>query len=274
MKNENQDNKNPSQSKFAFWTLRRAIVVFVVGVFAAAFLYPLFVREIVAKFFGKFDSFHWEKYGQFGDSFGFVTAIFACAAFFLLLKTYKAQKKELRATRKIMANQSSVMSMQKFETTFFNIFNLYSNLSDGFIASKGDWRGELLRGNAAFRRIAHGLTSVWIDQNGLHLSYTGYKWSQEILAFGQQYKIFIALLDFCFNNCPSAMREQYLRIISSTLVDGEVIMLVVNCYVENNSNNKKLLNGYFFEDGFYKLSLPEDIIDGFHSLLKSDAPEI
>ena len=117
MANENQDNKNPSQSKPDFWTLSKGIVAFVVCAVAAAFLYPFFVRRIMNQFFGEFSSFSWEKYGQFGDSFGFVTAVFAGAAFFLLLKTYKAQKEELKATRQTMENQS-------LQNAFFTIMRM------------------------------------------------------------------------------------------------------------------------------------------------------
>ena len=51
-------------------------------------------------------------------------------------------------------------------------------------------------------------------------------------------------------------------------------MLVANCFIENNGNNKKLLNDYFFEDGFYKPSLRENVIDYLRSLLESDAPKV
>ena len=226
------------------------------------------------QFFGEFSSFSWEKYGQFGDSFGFVTAVFAGAAFFLLLKTYKAQKEELRATREIMANQSSVMSMQKFETTFFNILNLYSNLSDGFIATQKD-NGKWLRGNDAFGAFANGLVDVRVGESDLSFLGRNGHLNQTILTFGQQYKIFITLLDFCLKNSPSAIeKELYLKIIFSPLVDGEMIMLVANCAIENNSSNKKLLNHYFFESCFYKSSLRESVIVKLRSFLESDAPKI
>ena len=226
------------------------------------------------QFFEEFSTFSWEKYGQFGDSFGFVTAVFAGAAFFLLLKTYKAQKEELRATREIMANQSSVMSMQKFETTFFNILNLYSNLSDGFIATQKD-NGKWLRGNDAFRVFLEGLDDVRVHINDLSFVSKRYTRSQEILAFGQQYNVFITLLDFCLKNCPLAIeKERYLKIIFSPLVDGAMIMLVANCAIENNSSNKKLLNHYFFESCFYKSSLQESVIVKLRSFLESDAAKV
>ena len=268
MANENQDNKNPSQSKPAFWTLSNGIVAFVVcAAVTAPFWYPLLVRQIMNQFFGKISTFSWEKYGQFGDSFGFVTAVFAGAAFFLLLKTYKVQQEELRETRK-------VMSMHKFEITFFNILNLYSNLSDSFIATVRD-QGKWLRGNDAFRVFVEGLNDVHVHKNSLSFKSKGYTRGQEILTFGRQYKIFITLLDFCLKNCPLAMeKERYLKIIFSTFADGEMIMLVANCFIENNSSNKELLNGYLFDGYFYKSSLPKNIIDYLRSLLESDSSKI
>ena len=281
MKNENQDNKNLSQGKPVFWTLPKIIVAFAVCTVIAAFVYPFIVRWLVTQFFGSYSGFYWEKYGQFGDSFGFLTAIFTAGAFFLLWKTYKAQQEELRATREIMADQKSVMSMQKFETTFFNFLNLYSNLSDGFIVfsmahvGKGGFQNKASHGNDAFGILVRGLIKVEVIENALFFICENRRWSQNILAFGQQYRIFITLLDFCFRNCPSATeKERYLKIISSTLVDGEMILLVANCFIENNGDNKKLLNDYFFEDGFYKPSLRENVIDYLRSLLESDAAKI
>ena len=226
------------------------------------------------QFFGEFSSFSWEKYGQFGDSFGLITAVFAGAAFFLLLKTYKAQKEELRATREIMANQSSVMRMQKFETTFFNFLNLYSSLSDDFIAGEQEWKENALRGSDAFRALVKELVDVFFEEGYFCFSYGSMVRNQKNLAFGQGYKIFITLLNFCSDSLSAKEKKRYFKIISSTLVDGAMIMLVANCAIENDGNNKQLLYDYFFEDCFYKPSLRGNIIDRLRSLLESDVAKI
>ena len=288
MKNENQDNKNPSKSKPAFWTLRRAIVAFVVGVFAAAFLYPLFVREIVAKFFGKFDAFYWEKYGQFGDSFGFVTAIFACAAFFLLLKTYKVQQEELRETRE-------VMSRQKFETTFFNILNLYSKSVDDFYghASMHHYVGKReIEGYAEnfldfFHHLAtcsiHGLVSDsnpnsnYIDRENIE-AFSKYG---DFMALHRHYCIFRTLSDLCDKNLSSAEEKcAYVEIAFSILSYEEIVFFSSYCLLENHKSEKDFFANYFSRNDLRKSAVrseteASDITKWLAGqFIKQDAPKI
>jgi hypothetical protein len=73
--------------------------------------------------------------GQFGDMFGAVNALFSGLAFAGIIITILLQKEELtlqrqelKDTRKEFGKQNETLSLQRFETTFFNLLNLHINL--------------------------------------------------------------------------------------------------------------------------------------------------
>ena len=195
------------------------------------------------------DNFDWEKFGQFGDSFGFVAAIFAAAAFFLLVETYKTQQEELRATRE-------VMSRQKFETTFFNILNLYSKSLDDFYgyAGKRHYVGKKeIKGYAenflsSFTYIAvysfhhPDFISNSLDQKNIEsLSKCG-----DFMALYRHYCIFKTLGDLCNKNLSSVEEKcAYAEIAFSILSDGEVIFFSSYCLMENHKSEKDFFANYF-----------------------------
>jgi len=73
--------------------------------------------------------------GTFGDMFGSVNALFSGLALggiifsiFLQRSELRLQRKELKDTRKEFSKQNETMTLQKFETTFFNILRNHSEL--------------------------------------------------------------------------------------------------------------------------------------------------
>ena len=254
-------NKNLSQSKSAIrvWAIRVAVFVGCAIVAAVvAIAYPFIVHRIMDQFFG--DSSYWEKYGQFGDSFGFVTAIFACAAFFLLLKTYKVQQEELRETRE-------VMSRQKFETTFFNILNLYSKSVDDFYGyadgryyvGKKEIKGYAKKFLDFFRQLAmcsifgfvsdSNSNSNSIDQENIEfLSKYG-----DFMALHRHYCIFRTLSDLCDKNLSSAEEKcAYVEIAFSILSYEEIVFFSSYCLLENHKSEKDFFANYFSRNDLRK----------------------
>ena len=200
-----------------------------------------------------YNDFNWEKFGQFGDSFGFVTAIFAAAAFFLLVETYKTQQEELRATRE-------VMSRQKFETTFFNILNLYSKSVDDFYGYAG---GRHYVGKREIKEYAENFlgffrhlavcafndivsdsnpTSNFINRENIEV-FSKYG---DFMALHRHYCIFRTLSDLCNKNLSSAEEKcAYAEIAFSILSYEEIVFFSSYCLLENHKSEKDFFANYF-----------------------------
>jgi len=82
-----------------------------------------------------FDTTNQDGRGTFGDMFGSVNSLFSGLALggiiftiYLQRSELRLQRKELKDTRKEFSKQNETMSLQKFETTFFNILRNHSEL--------------------------------------------------------------------------------------------------------------------------------------------------
>ena len=267
----------------------------VVATIMLLLIFPFLLRQLVENYYGGKD---WEKIGQFGDSFGVFTSIFTGGAFVLLWMTYKAQKEELRATREIMdaqksvmAEQKSVMDMQKFESAFFNILNVYSKSLAEFYTYTREGRSipytestqrriTLYASEKDMYRLVYGVEALEIvvrcaKESLVEIDMLDFlKWSQSkifiVLAhpplfapYHRHYLVFMKLLTFCDERCPSdSQKSFYAEIALSTLSDGEVILLALNCLQEKNKNYMNLLAKYFFfAANHWRLNLPEDIVE-------------
>ena len=260
----------------------------VVAAIMLLLIFPFLLRRLVENYYGGKD---WEKIGQFGDSFGVFTSIFSGGAFVLLWMTYKAQREELSATREIMdaqksvmAEQKSVMDMQKFESAFFNILSVYSkSLAEFYTYTDRN----SMEGKASFYpnrrdayRLAYGVEALEIvakqaKEELVELNMLDFlKWSQSeifialahppiFVPYHRHYLVFMRLLTFCDERCPSdSQKSFYAEIALSTLSDGEVILLALNCLQEKNENYMNLLAKYFFfAANRWRLNLPEDIVE-------------
>ena len=213
MANENQDNKNPSQSKPAFWTLSNSIVAFVVcAAVTAPFWYPLLVRRIMMnQFFEEFSTFSWEKYGQFGDSFGYLTAAFTAGAFYLLWKTYNAQKKELRETRESIERG-------RLQNTFFSILKACENANAN---ARYDYCSEK-EGKITYK----GTSAIYYAVASRQGEDEGALAVRLMDDFGNLFRITIVLL-CVVSDMPPEMRPNYIKIIDAWLSPAERIMMAL-----------------------------------------------
>ena len=74
--------------------------------------------------------------GLFGDKFGAVNSLFSGLAFaaiiftiFLQMRELSLQREEVQKNRQQVAEQNKLLSRQRFETTFFNLLELQSNMT-------------------------------------------------------------------------------------------------------------------------------------------------
>lgn len=73
--------------------------------------------------------------GEFGDSYGGLTALFTALAFFGVILTARLQsrelgyqRKELEQTRAVMLQQTGTLKLQAFENTFFQMLKLLNDV--------------------------------------------------------------------------------------------------------------------------------------------------
>lgn len=108
-----------------------AVVVGVAVLFClwGAVIYPKLVPSVLQR-------------GQWGDSFGVVTAFVTALALGCLIWTIRQNSKqiavqqralevqieELKQTRKEMAGQTKTFQLQSFESSFFQLLGLYNNI--------------------------------------------------------------------------------------------------------------------------------------------------
>ncbi len=65
------------------------------------------------------------KAGTFGDMFGGITSFFSAVTVILVFYAARLQKQELDSTRQELVQQNNTTKLQRFETTFFNLLELY-----------------------------------------------------------------------------------------------------------------------------------------------------
>ena len=196
------------------------------------------------QFFEEFSTFSWEKYGQFGDSFGYLTAAFTAGAFYLLWKTYNAQKDELRATREIMKDQKSV-------SIFFSALDLYSQSISNFYLKVGGTRF----GNEAIavltkrvRVISKIVRSAESDEEKLQKIK-----KLDIWYLGRYYRLFAFLIGLCHSEFSSdSEAKKYAGIAFARISNTEMIIFSLFLLREKDEDRKELLKDYFFRKGLCK----------------------
>ena len=128
------------------WVRILLICLVIVALWAGwtIWLFPILVPDI-------------PKRGLLGDSFGMINALFSGLAFagvvgtvYLQIKELKLQRQELRDTRKEIKGQkdqlvlqNNTLTRQNFESSFFQLFNLYNNTVDTMkITSHNSFKNE------------------------------------------------------------------------------------------------------------------------------------
>ena len=184
-------------------------------------VYPFIVCWLVTQFLGEYSGSNWEKYGQFGDSFGFLTAVFTAGAFYSVVENIQnANKKNCARFVRVWPSKNRRWSMQKFETTFFNILNLYSESIGKFMLHtvwdmlENLWfKDEALHGiflvrlYSDVRAVIEGQGSDQVKTLTHCVLYLkNPSWNQNIFGFRSTVSRFLlcCLILVTLENCPSA----------------------------------------------------------------------
>lgn len=207
---------------------------------------------------------HWAEFGSFfGGIFG---ALFSFSAVIILLRTLYVNKSELKETRKVLEKQN-------FDSIFFHMLKLQSDLLDGIECVNEDKaQDELLFGRRAIEYIVIEYQIKYLNRKMrgddtskdiLHLHRDSF--DVFLLVWGDSFAHYFRLiynitLLISSANLTSNEQEKYLGILRSQLSSYEVLFLFYNSlsevgssksmplFVEMNVfkhlNKSKLLNYY------------------------------
>ena len=184
------------------------------------------------------------KLGEYGDSFGALTAIFTAAAFFVLCWTLIAQQEELRLQREEMKKsretfdgQKKVMALQLFETTLFNLLQHHHQILSSYSLSSH-------KGIQA--------VSVYIDMNlrGIENMEVFYaRFIGKISVIQNLYYNVCSLIEHVEEDTSCFIdKNKYKKIISRELYLDEKVLLCVKCWKLEDDNMKSLFWDYVFDN--------------------------
>lgn len=96
--------------------------------------------------------------GEFGDIFGIINSAFSGMAFIGIVYSILLQRMELKTvreerdeTRNIFRDQKENLSQQRFETTFFQLFDFFNRVADSVeIETSESGKAKVVNGRAAF----------------------------------------------------------------------------------------------------------------------------
>ena len=209
-----------------------------------------------------------EKLGQYGDSFGALTAMFTAAAFFVLYRTLIAQQEELRLqreemkkSREIFDEQKKVMALQLFETTLFHLLQQHHQILSGF--------SRRVRSNHNSELIEHkGIYGLRIFINthlfrieSMEIFYASF--INEVLVLQNLYYNVCSLIEHVENDAPGFIdKNKYKKIINRELHSDEKVLLCVKCWKLKDDNMKSLFWDYVFgKQELEVMGFTESLID-------------
>lgn len=236
-------------------------ILIALGITILWFVSP-FIIDSILRNSGKFGEL--EFMAQFGDSFGLVNSLFSGLALGGIIYTIILQKKELRLqreelkltrgelkqTRGEFELQNKTMSIQQFETTFFNLINLHNNILDSIsqesVVTDKNFKhvNHTYYGVDAFRRFV-----AIIKQYSKDIS-----WSNDTedlkrisdvmikLQYNNDIKRYFSLLYQILKSINDLeINSKYVSIIRSQLSDSELIILFYYVISKNNESKFKEL---------------------------------
>lgn len=182
--------------------------------------------------------------GQVGDFIGGVVGtLFSLTGIILLYETLALQRKELESSRQ-------VLEKQQFETTFFNLINLYqetllqveyetpSLIVGGSKIKKAKEYFEYQKNTLSENHST--VNSVIKDHKNAIEEYTSfYIANKHVIAhyFRTIYRVFKFVYE---TNSKVINKMSYAKIIRAQLTEGELFLLNYNLYTEYGKNWKKL----------------------------------
>ena len=217
-----------------------------------------------------------EKLGQYGDSFGALTAIFTASAFLVLCLTLIAQQEELRLqreelkkSRETFDGQKKVMALQLFETTLFNLLQQHHQILSSYSLPPSNDPG----GNRIEYKGIHALR-VFINRRRRNITSMGIfyeffdkpDFNNEMFVLQNLYYNVCSLIEHVEEDTSGFIdKNKYKKIISRQLYLDEKVLLCIICWKLKDDNMKSLFWDYVF--GKQELNKQELKVMGFKESL-------
>ena len=187
-----------------------------------------------------------ETWGVFGDFVGgTLNPLLSFFGFMVLLYTIWIQHEQLE-------NDKIIQKQQKFESTFFTLFELHNRVLTDMLESK---------------QLQQETNEIW----NLKLDIAKTQLKDKII-WGRYSRILYSLLKFIAVNSPSLNKDEkiYSDMVKLLLTDDVMKLLVVECHCDND-DYKSLIEKYtLFENASFNKNLSEDAEEeknfalGFH----------
>ncbi|HEX8624750.1 MAG TPA: putative phage abortive infection protein [Allosphingosinicella sp.] len=203
--------------------------------------------------------------GQFGDSFGSLSAIFAALAAIGAWRAVQLQQQDLSKRDKEYEEQAALTRQTSFETTFFNLLQLLSQIVESTDIKPGTMSRlraqmsgrelselDVHRGKDAFKRLAEifldRLSRGMEDKNTspAHIWHVHYQEYKDDL--GHYFRVLYHIVIFARSSCPTTAKS-YTNIVRAQLSNSELILLAFNCaYGFGREKFKSLVEEFEFFD--------------------------
>lgn len=183
--------------------------------------------------------------GEFGDSFGSLSALMAAFAAIGAWEAVIDQRKALELSRKSEDDLRKISAKRDFETTFFNLIDLFERVVSQTDIDRGPSKNPKT-GKDAFsfflERVNYN-TGVYENQVGKSYIAIFEKYRSDLAHY---YRIMYNIVNYVDK---SLVEDKYLyvKILRSILSESELILVALNChYGEGRDKFSPLLEKYAF----------------------------
>lgn len=208
------------------------------------------------------------KYNELGEFISGITSPFlSIAAFILLYLTYSSQKKELKENKEILINQNQLITIQQFETTFFNLLDGLNKIVSQ-IETLTIIRKTTTNGTTEDRRVKNGKhcfsdlyesfrhTYMVLRKNNANLKETIDTGSNDLIDavyfefyksneadLGHYFRFMYQVVKFV-DQSALTNKQDYIDILRAQLSTYELILLFINCLSRYGEKFKPLVEKY------------------------------
>ena len=192
-----------------------------------------------------------EKRGQWGDSFGFITALFTGLAFAILIRTLHVQQAELALQNKELKGQREQLQKQNFISAFFQLLSLHNDIVNAM-----EIRG-VTHGRESFVRMLNDLK----EEHYPEVQNTANSNTPEAKILNDTYESFLIpyepVVGYYFRHLYNVVKfvdhhsdllkedtKRYTNLVRAQLSSYELGLLFYNCLSERGAKFKDFVEDY------------------------------
>lgn len=225
-----------------------------------------------------------DKLGPVGDFFaGTTVPLFTLISSIGVILTLRMQQKqlemqreelqnsivEMQETRKVMIEQGETMTLQRFESTFFNMMNLHSTIIKSL--SIEDYKGHIYTERKAFKYLVKQIGTRYRNDGYQSQKKELYKVADELdfayravynnneSMFGQYFKNLGIMVKFVdASNISEDNKQMYMEMIKSQFSSNEGTLLIYHVISRQGRSIIDIVRKYNLIEGYDSSSLVHD----------------